>query len=49
MLPGGIPFDWVELACEKCGRRRGRIRKARLIQQYGAECGDAASARAADY
>ncbi len=28
------PFDWIELACEKCGRH-GKLRKARLMEQYG--------------
>ncbi len=28
------PFDWVELACEKCGRYAW-LRKARLIEQHG--------------
>ncbi len=28
------PFDWIELACEKCGRH-GKLRKARLMDQYG--------------
>jgi hypothetical protein len=32
------PFDWIELACEKC-ERRGRLRKARLIEQYGPDYG----------
>jgi hypothetical protein len=30
------PFDWIELACEAC-ERRGRLRKARLIEQYGSQ------------
>ncbi len=28
------PFNWIELACEKCGRH-GKLRKARLMEQYG--------------
>jgi hypothetical protein len=32
------PFDWIELACEAC-QRRGRLRKARLVEQYGADYG----------
>ena len=32
------PFDWIELACDGC-ERRGRLRKARLIEQYGADYG----------
>ncbi len=32
------PFDWIELACEKCARR-GRLRKARLVEQYGGDYG----------
>jgi hypothetical protein len=32
------PFEMIELACEACERRR-RLRKARLIEQYGANCG----------
>jgi hypothetical protein len=32
------PFDWIELACDRCNRR-GRLRKARLIEQYGADYG----------
>jgi hypothetical protein len=29
-----FPLPIVELACDKCGRR-GRLRKARLVDQYG--------------
>jgi hypothetical protein len=29
-----FPLNMVELACDKCGRH-GRLRKARLIEQYG--------------
>lgn len=29
-----FPLPMVELACDKCGRR-GRLRKARLIEAYG--------------
>jgi hypothetical protein len=32
------PFEMVELACEAC-ERRGRLRKARLIEQYGPDYG----------
>jgi hypothetical protein len=32
------PFEWIERACEAC-ERRGRLRKARLIKQYGADYG----------
>ncbi len=28
------PFNWIELACEKCGWH-GKLRKARLMEQYG--------------
>jgi hypothetical protein len=28
------PFEVIELACEACDRR-GRLRKARLVEQYG--------------
>jgi len=31
-----FPHDMVELACDKCGRR-GRLSKARLIEEYGAD------------
>jgi hypothetical protein len=34
------PFDWIELACEVC-ERRGRLRKARLVEKYGADYGAA--------
>jgi hypothetical protein len=30
------PFDWIELACDGC-ERRGRLPKARLIREHGAE------------
>jgi hypothetical protein len=30
------PFDWVELACRRC-QRRGRLRKAGLIEMYGSD------------
>ena len=29
-----FPFERVELACDKCGRR-GRLSKARLIEEHG--------------
>jgi hypothetical protein len=32
------PFKMVELACEAC-ERRGRLRKARLIQEHGPDMG----------
>jgi hypothetical protein len=32
------PFEMVELACEAC-ERRGRLRKARLIQEHGPDMG----------
>jgi hypothetical protein len=32
------PFDVIEVACAKCARR-GRLRKERLIKQYGADYG----------
>ncbi len=32
------PFDWIELACEKCDRH-GKLRKARLIQEHGPDIG----------
>jgi hypothetical protein len=32
------PFEWIELACEACDRR-GRLRKARLIQERGPDMG----------
>jgi hypothetical protein len=32
------PFDWIELACDRCNRR-GRLRKAGLVKVHGAECG----------
>jgi hypothetical protein len=31
-----FPLSMVEIACEKCSRR-GRLRKNRLIEQYGAD------------
>jgi hypothetical protein len=31
-----FPHDMVELACDKCGRR-GRLRKSKLIEEYGAD------------
>jgi hypothetical protein len=33
-----FPFDMIELACEKCGRH-GKLRKARVIEQYGRDIG----------
>jgi hypothetical protein len=32
------PFEMVELPCDSCNRR-GLLRKARLIEQHGADCG----------
>jgi hypothetical protein len=31
-----FPLDMVEMACDKCGRR-GRLSKARLLEEYGAD------------
>jgi hypothetical protein len=41
------PFALVELACEAC-ERRGRLRTARLVEQYGADYGVGAITRDAD-
>jgi hypothetical protein len=32
------PFNWIELACDRCNRR-GRLRKAGLVKLHGADCG----------
>jgi hypothetical protein len=29
-----FPGDWIEVACDKCGRH-GRLRKERLIAEHG--------------
>ena len=34
--PSEYPLEMVELACDKCGRR-GRLLKAKLIEEYGPE------------
>jgi integrase len=34
------PFEWIELACEKC-ERHGKLRKARLIREHGPDMGAA--------
>jgi hypothetical protein len=32
------PFNWIELACDRCNRR-GRLRKAGLVKLHGVDCG----------
>ena len=29
------PHDMIEIECAKCGRRHGRLRTARLIEEHG--------------
>jgi hypothetical protein len=43
-MPSGFQntHEWLEIACEACDRR-GRLRKARLIEQFGPDYGVARS------